>query len=142
MASERYGRTAHLGVAIRPDYHDASIGQSARDELEQFERALIGLVQVIKNHQQWCGTRRLFEQGRDRIEQAKARLLRVGRSTRRDCFRRQLGNQLRYLRRQRRVPFPLAGLVENERAQDLHPGQIGRRSAAFPTSPPRDANTA
>ena len=105
------GRAAHLGVAMRPNYDDARICQSARDELEQFERAVIGLVQIVKNDQQRYGTRELLEQGRDRVEQPKARLLRIGRNPRHGCFRRQFGNQLRYLRRQGRVPLPLARLV-------------------------------
>jgi hypothetical protein len=64
-------RTAHLGVAMRPDYDDPGICESARNELEQFERALIGLVQIVKDYQQRCGTRDLLEQGRDRIKQPK-----------------------------------------------------------------------
>ena len=37
------GRATNLGVAMRADYDDARICQSARDKLEQFERAAIGL---------------------------------------------------------------------------------------------------
>src|ERR1700692_2131481 len=32
--------------------------------------------------------------------------------------------------------------MENERAQDVHPRQVGRRAAAFPASAPYDSHTA
>src|ERR1700675_4371586 len=96
------GRPAHLGVAMRPDNYDARICQSARDELEQFERAVIGLMQIVKDHQQRNGTRQLLEQRRNSIEESKA-LSRIGRSLGRNRLRRQFGNQLRYLGWQRRV---------------------------------------
>ena len=88
--------------------------ESARDELEQFERAVICLVQIVKDYQQRCGTRDLLEQSRNRVEQPKARLSRIGGNTRRDGLCRQFRNQLRYLGRQSRVPLPVAALVENE----------------------------
>jgi hypothetical protein len=98
---------------MRPDDYDAGFRKSARDELEQLERAVIGFMQIVKNDQQRNGTRQLFEQRRNSVEESKA-LSRIGRSLGRDRLCRQFGNQLRYLGWQGGVPLPLARLVEDE----------------------------
>ncbi len=74
-------RTAHFDIAVIADDHDVRVAQSACDKLEHLQRVLIGFVQIVKNENQGLRASGVLEHRGDAVEEPKARLIRIRRSS-------------------------------------------------------------
>jgi len=76
---ERFGKrvvTAELDVAVGADHEQPGVGELAGEEPQQEQRRFVGPVEVVEHEHERAGLRGAREEARNRVEEAKARLLR------------------------------------------------------------------
>ena len=147
---ERLGQrmmAAELDVAVGPDHQQAGVGQAPGDEAQQQQRWLVGPMQVVEDHDQRPRARGFAEKGRNRIEEAKPRLL--GIAIDRPALAEvaetlaELGHDLGDIGGATAELPAQADRVclHHIRADRLRPGPVRRRPLAFVTASPMHART-
>jgi hypothetical protein len=136
----------HLDVAVRAHHEKVGVRHLAGEESQQEQRGLVGPVEIVEDEHQRPGLGAALQERRDRIEQAKARLLGVDRRRSGEVGKAivNLGNDLRHIRHggaEDLFQHATVALVELD-AKDLRPGPVGRRALALPGAAPEDGGVA
>ena len=128
-----------LRVPIAADEHQRCGVDLSRQEFQQRQRVGIRGVQVFENQQDGRAARRREQQGRHRIHEPEARLLRLetgGFGSAGHELRNELGDRGRQVRL---LIECRARMFDGQHGtQDLNPGPVGRRAARFPCETPVD----
>ncbi len=118
-------RAVDLDVPVGADHEQWDVRGRAGEELQHRQRRLVGPMEVVEDEEERRARGGVGEEGRDAVEETKARLLRHGGRRRRDTGQPQphLGHQVRNVRRRDpeilRQRDRIAGAGET--ADDLHP---------------------
>ena len=70
---------AELDVAVGPDHEDPGVADLAREEMQHQQGRRVGPMQVVEDQHERVATRDVLQEGRDAVEEAEPRLLRIRR---------------------------------------------------------------
>ena len=135
-----------LDVAVGAEHQQPAPAQLLREELQQQQRRLVRPVHVVEHDHQRRALGGVLEEGRDAVEEAEARLVRLELRRRREAGQPllHLGDDLRDVGRagpHLRGEF-LRLLFVDVGADDLHPRPVGRRALAFVAAAPEHLHVA